>query len=121
MTMRATALSLMMVGGLVGCSKTENKSAGTAKGNGKKIAIALIAKSSTNPVFLAARTGAEAAARNTGFVELFAIRAIAIFFPFPFAVAADLFSVFEQATRPATIIRDSAVARIVMRSLYRFV
>src|SRR5260221_195324 len=64
MTMRATALSLMMVAGLVACSKTENKSAATAKGNGKKIAIALIAKSSTNPVFLAARTGAEAAAKE---------------------------------------------------------
>jgi ribose transport system substrate-binding protein len=30
----------------------------------KKIVIAMVAKSSTNPVFLAARTGAEAAARD---------------------------------------------------------
>ncbi|HEX9484420.1 MAG TPA: substrate-binding domain-containing protein [Gemmatimonadaceae bacterium] len=58
MTMRATALCLMMVAGLMSCSRTENKSAG------KKIAIALIAKSSTNPVFLAARTGAETAAKE---------------------------------------------------------
>jgi len=37
-----------------------------AAGVKKKIKIALIAKSSTNPVFLAARTGAEAAARELG-------------------------------------------------------
>jgi ribose transport system substrate-binding protein len=37
-----------------------------AAGGKKKIKIALIAKSSTNPVFLAARTGAEAAARELG-------------------------------------------------------
>src|SRR5258708_18619469 len=58
MTMRATARCLMMVAGLMSCSRTETKSAG------KKIAIALIAKSSTNPVFLAARTGAETAAKE---------------------------------------------------------
>jgi ribose transport system substrate-binding protein len=37
-----------------------------AEGGKKKIKIALIAKSSTNPVFLAARTGAEAAAKELG-------------------------------------------------------
>ena len=37
-----------------------------AAGAKKRIKIALIAKSSTNPVFLAARTGAEAAARELG-------------------------------------------------------
>ena len=40
--------------------------AGTPGGGKKKIKIALIAKSSTNPVFLAARTGAEAAAKELG-------------------------------------------------------
>jgi len=37
-----------------------------ARGTPKKITIAMIAKSSTNPVFLAARTGAEAAAKELG-------------------------------------------------------
>ena len=37
---------------------------GKPKAAGDKLTIALIAKSSTNPVFLAARTGAEAAARE---------------------------------------------------------
>jgi len=54
------------------CSKgAEQKSADTTtqtaaapKANGKKFTIAMIAKSSTNPVFLAARTGAEAAAKE---------------------------------------------------------
>src|SRR5258708_34535849 len=58
MTMRATAHCLMMVAGLMSCSRTENNSAG------KKIATALIAKSSTNPAFLAARPGAETAAKE---------------------------------------------------------
>jgi ribose transport system substrate-binding protein len=40
--------------------------AGAPAGGKKKIKIALIAKSSTNPVFLAARTGAEAAAKELG-------------------------------------------------------
>ena len=46
-------------------AETSAKPAGTAKSaGGDKIVIALIAKSSTNAVFLAARTGAEAAAKE---------------------------------------------------------
>ena len=40
--------------------------AASAAGGKRKIKIALIAKSSTNPVFLAARSGAEAAAKELG-------------------------------------------------------
>ena len=49
------------------CGKSDDKAAPAAAGaarNSKKITIAMIAKSSTNPVFLAARTGAEAAAKD---------------------------------------------------------
>ena len=55
---------------LVACAKSETakvdtSGAKTASGTGKtKINIAMIAKASTNPVFLAARTGAEAAAKE---------------------------------------------------------
>jgi ribose transport system substrate-binding protein len=58
---------------LVACGKTDTaktdssapKQAGATTGTGKnKINIAVIAKSSTNPVFLAARTGAENAAKE---------------------------------------------------------
>ncbi len=45
------------------CGKAADKSA-TPAAAGKKITIAMIAKSSTNPVFLASRTGAEAAAKQ---------------------------------------------------------
>jgi ribose transport system substrate-binding protein len=46
-------------------SATKAPAAATASGKGKDtISIAIIAKSSTNPVFLAARTGAEAAAKE---------------------------------------------------------
>ncbi len=65
------ALTLLL--GLAACTKGAEKSADSTKatgttsvapkGNGKKITIAMIAKSSTNPVFLAARTGADAAAK----------------------------------------------------------
>jgi ribose transport system substrate-binding protein len=48
-----------------GGNKEAAKTAGASTGAGKnKITIAMIAKSSTNPVFLAARTGAEAAAKE---------------------------------------------------------
>jgi ribose transport system substrate-binding protein len=40
--------------------------AGSPAGGKRKIKIAMIAKSSTNPVFLAARTGADAAAKELG-------------------------------------------------------
>jgi ribose transport system substrate-binding protein len=61
--------------GLIACNSSPSPapaaSAAAAPGSAaaegkKKIKIALIAKSSTNPVFLAARTGAEAAARELG-------------------------------------------------------
>jgi len=61
----------MTVGATLACSGgAENKAADTQtaaaapKANGNKFTIAMIAKSSTNPVFLAARTGAEAAAKE---------------------------------------------------------
>ncbi len=56
--------------GLLACSSSADKSASdtgkkaTADGAGNKIVIAMIAKSSTNSVFLAARTGADAAAKE---------------------------------------------------------
>ena len=56
---------------IVGCNSGGNEAAtspttgGAAKSaGGKKFTIALIAKSSTNPVFLSAQTGAEAAAKD---------------------------------------------------------
>jgi ribose transport system substrate-binding protein len=56
----------MMVLGLAGCQKEPASApAGTVQAPAKKgLKIALIAKSSTNPVFLSARSGAEAAARE---------------------------------------------------------
>jgi len=52
-------------GGNKEAGKTAGTSTGATAGPGKdKITIAVIAKSSTNPVFLAARTGAEAAAKE---------------------------------------------------------
>ncbi len=68
MTKRIITIALAL--GLAACSKAADKADTTAaatpvaRGNGKKITIAMIAKSSTNPVFLAARTGAEAAAKE---------------------------------------------------------
>jgi ribose transport system substrate-binding protein len=51
---------------LAGCSKSADKPADSAQtaAAGKKFTIAMIGKSSNNPVFLAARTGAEAAAKD---------------------------------------------------------
>src|SRR3954468_13344588 len=50
------------------CSKAGDKPADSAQaaaaGGAKKLTIAMIGKSSNNPVFLAARTGAEAAAKE---------------------------------------------------------
>jgi ribose transport system substrate-binding protein len=48
------------------CSRTEQPAPAASQpaGTGKALKIALIAKSSTNPVFLAARTGAEAKAKE---------------------------------------------------------
>ena len=47
-----------------GETKGDTQTAAAPKAAGGKFTIALIAKSSTNPVFLAARTGAEAAAKE---------------------------------------------------------
>jgi ribose transport system substrate-binding protein len=51
------------IAGVVACGGGNDASAGAqGGGNGATFTIAMIAKSSTNPVFLSARTGAEAAA-----------------------------------------------------------
>ena len=57
----ALAITAACSGGTKDAADTTKKTAGAA---GEKIVIALIAKSSSNPVFLAARTGAEAAAKE---------------------------------------------------------
>jgi len=74
MRFRLTATALLAVTGVIACGKgaeTANDSTKTAATSGGPVAhndsvlrIAMIAKSSTNPVFLAARTGAEAAAKD---------------------------------------------------------
>lgn len=63
--------ALVVIGALLaGCSGAADKggdsaaAGGTARGANDTLTIALIAKSSNNPVFLAARTGAEAAAKE---------------------------------------------------------
>jgi len=64
----AAALALAMLAACSGGEKpatTESTpAAGTAPAGGRGLKIAMIAKSSTNPVFLSARTGAEAAAKE---------------------------------------------------------
>jgi len=61
---------VVMFGIAAGCKKEVKPGEGAATQSkttaaaGKKIVIALIAKSSTNPVFLSAKTGAEAAAKD---------------------------------------------------------
>jgi ribose transport system substrate-binding protein len=58
----ALALS---AGAAIGCSKEgSNPTVAEAPGRSPGLKIAMIAKSSTNPVFLSARTGAEAAAKE---------------------------------------------------------
>ena len=63
---KKTALCLLALAlAATGCtSKPEPGSPGASPGGTARFKIALIAKSSTNPVFLSARTGAEAAARE---------------------------------------------------------
>src|SRR4029450_5616719 len=60
------ALALVTACGGGGSEKKPDTqaAAATPKGNGNTFTIAMIAKSSTNPVFLAARTGAEPAAKE---------------------------------------------------------
>jgi len=58
---------VMMAGmAMLACGRKADAPAGTASAakHANAITIAMIAKSSTNPVFLAARTGAEAAAKE---------------------------------------------------------
>src|SRR4051794_34632022 len=68
--MRWAALAMAVGATTVACSggsekKADSQTAAAAPtAKGKKFTIALIAKSSTNPVFLAARTGAEQAAKE---------------------------------------------------------
>src|SRR6476619_186930 len=68
MTNRFRTLSALALGlAIAGCSKSEKPADSTqaaAGAAGKKFTIAMIGKSSNNPVFLAARTGAEAAAKD---------------------------------------------------------
>jgi ribose transport system substrate-binding protein len=60
-----TALAIVAVAAwLSGCGGGQKAPAGNAPASGAGVKIAMIAKSSTNPVFLSARTGAEAAARE---------------------------------------------------------
>ena len=54
----------MLAGGLTGCNRQPQPASNAAQQQKKGLRIALIAKSSTNPVFLSARTGAEAAAKE---------------------------------------------------------
>src|SRR5690242_6403613 len=71
---RRTALAAMLavfVGAAAGCPKSKPAPAGEGPGSSpagtpgtKPIRIAMIAKSSTNPVFLSARRGAETAAKD---------------------------------------------------------
>lgn len=66
---RRSALSAFVLASLVACGGSEQAQApaattATAPAGGGTFKIAMIAKSSTNPVFLSARTGAEAAAKE---------------------------------------------------------
>jgi len=65
-TLTLWALAIVAACGGGGSEKKADTQTATAtpKGNANTFTIAMIAKSSTNPVFLAARTGAEAAAKE---------------------------------------------------------
>src|SRR5579884_1344376 len=73
MRFRELALIVAAAGGAAACAKgggasDSSKSAApvAARHNDSTLRIAMIAKSSTNPVFLAARTGAEETAKKLG-------------------------------------------------------
>src|SRR5947207_1967787 len=72
MRVRTSSLIAVLAVGAFACGKGESRSdsgkapARIAAHNNSTMRIAVIAKSSTNPVFLAARTGAEAAAKELG-------------------------------------------------------
>ena len=58
------AIAISLAAAMIGCGKPAVKQETTGTKEGNVIKIAMIAKSSTNPVFLSARTGAEAAAKD---------------------------------------------------------
>ena len=62
--LRWLSVGLLAAGLAAGCSKQGPAPTPAAGGQLKTVKISMIAKSSTNPVFLSARTGAEAAARD---------------------------------------------------------
>lgn len=67
MTSTKTAIAVLGAASILlgGCNRGSNAPAEDARaGSGRGVSIAMIAKSSTNPVFLSARTGAEAAAKE---------------------------------------------------------
>ena len=70
MTRKVSFAILTIAATIAACSKSGDKPADStqataaATGAGRKFTIAMIGKSSNNPVFLAARTGAEAAAKE---------------------------------------------------------
>lgn len=76
MHFRTATLITLLASAALACGRKENASdtskaqsaraSGPAAHNDSTLRIAMIAKSSTNPVFLAARTGAEAAAKELG-------------------------------------------------------
>lgn len=64
---RALALAMGLAAAVAGCGGDDTRGAagsGTATTGARGLRIAMIAKSSNNPVFLAARTGAETAAKE---------------------------------------------------------
>ena len=61
---------------LAACGGSREPGAGRPGGTPTHLKIAMIAKSSTNPVFLASRTGAEAAARELGTLHHLAIEIV---------------------------------------------
>jgi ribose transport system substrate-binding protein len=58
----AAMLAAVLAAVLAACGRTGDRAAAGSPGAGKPFVITMIAKSSTNPVFLSARTGAETAA-----------------------------------------------------------
>lgn len=65
-TIHCAAIALLAIAGLLGCDKGAGTKQADASGKQKEYTFALIAKSQGNPVFQAARNGAEDAARELG-------------------------------------------------------
>lgn len=57
-------LAFGVISAILGCSGNTPDNAGTTTGSKRSLTITMIAKSTGNPVFLSARTGAEAAAKD---------------------------------------------------------